>query len=115
MESTLVQFLVAVAAQLPTIAATIFLLIVAFTRFDKDRGAALYMLAAIMMMLLLVMVPAFYSFVLPTMADHLTGDFGRIRIFYSVVNFFTSLCYACPWVLVTIGIMLGPKQVGGKP
>lgn len=73
------------------------------------------MLAAIMMLLLLVMVPAFYNFVLPAMADRLTGDFGRIRIFYSVVNFFRSFCYACPWVLVTIGIMLGPRQVRGKP
>jgi len=39
----------------------------------------------------------------------------RVRLFYSVVNFFTSFGYACPWVLVTIGIMLGPRQVRGKP
>lgn len=115
MENTLVQFLVAVAAQLPTIAATIFLLIVAFTRFGKDRGAPFYMIAAILMMLLLVAVPAFYSFALPALVDHLTDGIARIRVVYSLVNFLTNFCWACPWVLVTIGIMLGPKQVAGKP
>ena len=94
MDSQLLQLFKAFGSQSPVIVAGMFLLVAAFTKVGKERGAGLLLCGAIGFIFLSIALPIFYILIFPKIMEKMDGaDIGRIHgILSFVISFFWAFC-----------------------
>ncbi|MDP6542577.1 MAG: hypothetical protein QGH60_01215 [Phycisphaerae bacterium] len=100
-----------IAIQIPTLIASVVLLIAAIGKAGREKGAILLLSGAILLCLLAVAGPLLYAVIMPRVLDAIGSD--NVHDIYMTLGFVLNILWAAAIVLIAVGIMSRPPAVSG--